>query len=337
MDAPPVQYVTTSDGYNIAYTVCGEGTPLILTPGMLSHVQSSWEAENSLRPWIHGLASRFRLIQYDGRGQGLSTRGLPEHTLESDLRRDLETLVAHLKLERFHLVAREWTGHIAAHYAARHPEQVLSLVLSCVNVASTDWSKGISETFASQNWDSFLRIINAVNQLGQQNHSLDGAKKAITQADYGIRIAALSDSDLTDILPQIKAPTLVLHTRDRVQLPVEESAKLAARIPEARMVVIDGTAPLGDAEQGLQALDAFLAELPHVPKQAEELAPRSGLSSREIEVLRLLAAGRSNAQIAQELVISQNTVIRHVSNIFAKTGVANRAQAGAYARDHGIA
>jgi DNA-binding NarL/FixJ family response regulator len=62
-----------------------------------------------------------------------------------------------------------------------------------------------------------------------------------------------------------------------------------------------------------------------------------GLSSREIEVLRLLAAGRSNQQIADDLVISLNTVRRHVSNIFDKTGAANRAQATAYAKDYGLA
>jgi DNA-binding NarL/FixJ family response regulator len=61
------------------------------------------------------------------------------------------------------------------------------------------------------------------------------------------------------------------------------------------------------------------------------------ISTREVEVLRLLAAGRSNQQIADELVISQNTVIRHVSNIFGKIGVSNRAQATAYAKDHGVA
>jgi DNA-binding NarL/FixJ family response regulator len=61
------------------------------------------------------------------------------------------------------------------------------------------------------------------------------------------------------------------------------------------------------------------------------------LSSREAEVLRLLAAGRSNQQIADELVISLNTVRRHVSNIFDKTGAANRAQAAVYAKDHGLA
>ena len=62
----------------------------------------------------------------------------------------------------------------------------------------------------------------------------------------------------------------------------------------------------------------------------------AGLTGREVEVLRLIAAGHSNRAIAQALFISPNTVLRHVSNIFTKTGVANRAQAAAYATRHGL-
>src|SRR6266511_58996 len=62
----------------------------------------------------------------------------------------------------------------------------------------------------------------------------------------------------------------------------------------------------------------------------------AGLTGREVEVLRLIAAGRSNRAIAQALFISPNTVLRHVSNIFAKTGVANRAEAAAYATRQGL-
>ena len=61
-----------------------------------------------------------------------------------------------------------------------------------------------------------------------------------------------------------------------------------------------------------------------------------GLSDREVEVLRLLASGLSNRAIADELVISPNTVARHVSNIFAQTGAANRAEAAAFAASHGL-
>ena len=62
----------------------------------------------------------------------------------------------------------------------------------------------------------------------------------------------------------------------------------------------------------------------------------AGLSQRELEVLRLIAAGRTNHQIASELSISVNTAMRHVSNIFAKTGVANRAEAASYGHRHGL-
>jgi len=62
----------------------------------------------------------------------------------------------------------------------------------------------------------------------------------------------------------------------------------------------------------------------------------AGLSPRELDVLRLVAAGNSNQAIAAELVISERTVERHVSNIFGKLGVGSRTAAAAYAFDHGI-
>jgi DNA-binding NarL/FixJ family response regulator len=86
----------------------------------------------------------------------------------------------------------------------------------------------------------------------------------------------------------------------------------------------DSTAPyLGDIEATLAAIDEFLAS-------CVDAAP-AGLSSREVEVLRLVAAGRSNRDIAEELTISLNTVDRHVSNILTKTGATNRAEAASFA------
>jgi DNA-binding NarL/FixJ family response regulator len=62
-----------------------------------------------------------------------------------------------------------------------------------------------------------------------------------------------------------------------------------------------------------------------------------GLTAREVEVLRLVAAGKSNREIATELVISEHTVARHVQNIFAKLGVSSRTAASAFAFEHDLA
>ena len=61
-----------------------------------------------------------------------------------------------------------------------------------------------------------------------------------------------------------------------------------------------------------------------------------GLTARELEILRLLAAGRTNRAIAETLVISEKTVARHVSNIFAKLGLSSRSAATAYAYQQGL-
>ena len=67
-----------------------------------------------------------------------------------------------------------------------------------------------------------------------------------------------------------------------------------------------------------------------------ELQYPDGLTRREIDVLQLIAVGKSNREIGEELFISLNTVARHVSNIFSKTGSSNRADAATYANRHGL-
>jgi DNA-binding CsgD family transcriptional regulator len=69
---------------------------------------------------------------------------------------------------------------------------------------------------------------------------------------------------------------------------------------------------------------------------AGHLLARHGLTARELEVLRLLAAGHSNRELGELLFISPTTAARHVANIYAKLGVDSRAQATAYAHQHGL-
>ena len=95
MDAPPVQYVQTSDGVSIAYGVAGEGTPLLLPPYVHSHVQLNWQNDLIIARRtrvLRRLAKRFRVITFDNRGQGLSSRGLPGNLALSDFDSDTEAV-----------------------------------------------------------------------------------------------------------------------------------------------------------------------------------------------------------------------------------------------------
>jgi ATP/maltotriose-dependent transcriptional regulator MalT len=104
---------------------------------------------------------------------------------------------------------------------------------------------------------------------------------------------------------------------------------------------------LGDADGGAMELDAArwtFVELGATPDVAriDALSPvaaargSGGLSARELEVIRLVAAGKTNRAIAADLVLSEKTVARHVSNIFAKLGVSSRAAATAHAYEHDL-
>jgi pimeloyl-ACP methyl ester carboxylesterase/DNA-binding CsgD family transcriptional regulator len=338
MDAPPVQYVTTSDGYRIAYTVCGEGEPLVFTPFAFSHAQHNWVQGSYLpfrRAWLEALSARFRLIQYDERGQGMSQRGLgPDHTWD-DVLLDLEAVVNCLGLTDFLILGAAGGAHKAVRYSLRHPGRVRALILDTCSVAMSAWAFGLFGDLPRQNWDYFLQTQLAPGLTPEVAAAgIQAIRDTVTKDDWLISFGQWSKSDISDELPNVRTPTLVLHARNAVLLPVEESMKVAALIPGAQHVLIAGNTTLGDTATGLAAIERFLAQVPaRVPSDRASV----GLSQREAEVLRLLAAGRSNQQIADELVISVNTVIRHVANIFDKTGAANRTQAAAYAKDRGLA
>jgi ATP/maltotriose-dependent transcriptional regulator MalT len=114
----------------------------------------------------------------------------------------------------------------------------------------------------------------------------------------------------------------------------------------ARTLIAQACAQIGDADTAALELDAArdaffrLGAAPDLAR-LDSLArkrPRGdhGLTSREVEVLRLIARGRSNRETATELVISERTVARHVQNIFAKLGVSSRAAASVFAAEHGL-
>jgi pimeloyl-ACP methyl ester carboxylesterase/DNA-binding CsgD family transcriptional regulator len=337
MDVPPVQYVRTSDGYDIAYAVSGQGRPVIWMPHLFSHIQVYWRQRTFIRDWLEGLASHFQLIQYDGRGQGMSSRSLPVDLSLQDHLQDLEAVVNRLRLEQFVLIAVGWAGHVAIHYAVENPSSVEALVLQACPVRGEGYEMTVFDELASRDWERFIRMIAALGQPADVASSINRLKQTVTQEDHLALARAWMKSDISDLLPGLEVPTLILHPRDYFSLPAEAAIELASRVGNARLVMTEGATVPGDATEGVAAISAFLADLtPHLAGSQPVQSPPQGLSNRELEVLRLLATGRSNQKIADELVISLNTVRRHVSNIFDKTGATNRTEAAAYAREHSL-
>ena len=336
MDAPPVQYIKTSDGYDIAYTVCGQGRPMLFFPPGFLSVQSLWWI---FPDWMEGLAKRFRLVCYDSRGEGLSSRGLPENVSLDDLARDPATVLELFPSERFLFYALGGRGHDAVRYALAHPDHVTAFVWNMAQVKATAWPTSIFFDVARQNWRLFLEEAIAPRHMGveQQKRLAEEYSRCITLDDWINWSNAFIHSTVENELPRLRTPTLVLHPRDYLKLPIEESRKVSALIPNARFAPIDGRWIYGDASQGLAAIDTFLGE-PQFQSEdltfASETQRTQALSQRELQVLRLLAAGKSNPQIAEALVISPNTVAKHVTSIFTKTGTANRVEATAFAHRH---
>ena len=113
-------------------------------------------------------------------------------------------------------------------------------------------------------------------------------------------------------------------------------------IARTRVLVGSACRALGDEESASLELDAArrlfdrLGAKPDLARLREPTTAGHGLSRRELEVLRLVAAGRTNREIAASLVISEHTVARHVQNIFAKLGLSSRAAATAFAFEHDL-
>jgi len=335
MDAPPVQYVTTSDGYSIAYTVAGQGPTLVYMPFSFNHLGLFPPVHWGQGPLLRRLSQHFRLVRYDARGQGLSTRSLGEHHSLQAYERDLEAIVDHLQLEQVVVMGGDLSSHIAVRYAVRHPGRVRALVL---------WRTGVTlrrpatftQGLAASDWDLFvsslLGSVQANEMIGPEERraAVIDMKQSVTQADWLKYARVAADSSLQDELPRLHTPTLVLDEGGSLTISQDDAARLAALIGSARLALVDKSGGLGILVQPV--LD-FLATLPG--PQAAHLPP-DGLSARQVEVLRLIAAGKSNQQIAAELVITLNTVQHHVSNILTKTGLASRGEAAAYAHRNGL-
>jgi len=143
------------------------------------------------------------------------------------------------------------------------------------------------------------------------------------------------ESDVRELIPKVRCPTLVLHAREDAIVPFEEGRAVASLIPGAHFVPLESrNHVLVETEPAWQQMVEALSDF--LPAAPRPLAVLDELTAREREIVELVAQGLDNGEISAQLKISDKTVRNHVSIIFSKLEVASRAQAVALARDAGF-
>jgi len=276
---PRIQYAQTADGVSIAFWTLGEGMPLVHMPAIpWSHIQLEWQDPEGRRCYER-LVEKRKLVRYDGRGTGLSDREVTDFSLDAQML-NLEAVVDRLGLERFALFAPNNSGPAAIAYAAQHPERVSHLVLWCSWVRASDWSHSPQlralRGLVDRDWETYTETYAHVavgwsaGAGAQQAAAL--MRESVTQGAMQAWAEAVRRFDVTDLLPQVRSPTLVLHRRQFPLLGVDVARGLSSRIPNARLVLLEGTSGVpwvGDMEAVATAIDEFLGEGEEAVARAE--------------------------------------------------------------------
>ncbi len=339
------------DGRRVAWAAVGEGPPMVMGGWWMSHLELDWR-NRRFRDFITALARYRTVVRYDRPGTGLSDRdGAPPMSLDAEVE-VLAGVVGAVGAESVVVFAGSAGGPIAARYAAEHPRQVERLVLygSYLNGAriADPSAREMLLNLIRRHWGLGSRVLADVFIPGATAAERDEFvtfQRDAAPADLAARLLEATYAfNVEDSAAEIRSPTAVLHRKHDRAIPFELGRQLAARIPGAAFIAFEGADHLpwyGDAAAVARAALEFAGvDRPRVelaaPADASRAAADTDLSARELEVLRLVAEGLSDAEIAERLVLSPHTVHRHVANIRTKLGLASRAAAAAHAARLGL-
>jgi pimeloyl-ACP methyl ester carboxylesterase/DNA-binding CsgD family transcriptional regulator len=347
-----IRFCTSRDGTRIAYAICGSGPMLIRAPHWMSSINLEWDSP-VWRHWAALLARHRTLIRFDQRGCGLSDRDGVEFSAERFVE-DFEAVIEAASLDRFDLFGFSGGAMTGIAYAARYPDRVNRFII-CSSTAYGPLSAAASAKFR-QTAATQLEAIElgwpnenpAFRQLFTSMLIPDGTADQFRLFNEHIRmtappangkriIAALWNIDIRIEAGKLRCPTLVFHSRQDGRIPFEQGRELAGLIPGARFVPLESRNHLiFETEPAWNQVVEFINEFLAVSTDRSMTLLFDELTSREREVLDLVARGLSNMEISARLKISEKTVRNHVSIILGKIGAGRRAQAVAVARDAGF-
>jgi pimeloyl-ACP methyl ester carboxylesterase len=248
--AQSVRFVRSRDGVRLAAAATGEGPPLVRAGVWMTHLEHDWTTQ-VWGPLHARLGAQFRLVRYDQRGTGLSDRDVERLDFESMVA-DLEAVADAYGLESFCLLGISQGVAAAVEYAVRHPERVRALVL--VGGYARGWRKRGDPalvargealcTLTRMGWGqdnpAFRQMFTSLampNATRQQMDAFNQLQRLSAAPEMAARfVQLLGDFDVADRLPLVRAPTLVMHSRDDAWVPCELGRSVAAAIPDAQFV-----------------------------------------------------------------------------------------------------
>jgi class 3 adenylate cyclase/pimeloyl-ACP methyl ester carboxylesterase len=249
-----IKFCTAPDGVNIAYAVVGEGPPLVKSPNWMNHLEYDWQSP-VWRHLLRGLATEHSLVRFDQRANGLSDWDVAEITFESMVD-DMAAVVDAVGLERFPLIGMSQGCSYSVAYAIRHPERVSQLILyggfdkgslrtsSEIDRQQHDMQKQMILQGWGKNNPAFRQFFTSKfipDATKEQMDWFNELQRTTTSPENAVRLCDVSgDIDVSDLLGQISVPTLVLHCRDDSVVPFEMGRRMAAMIPNARFVALEG-------------------------------------------------------------------------------------------------
>ena len=350
---PDLSFATSADGVSIAWTSLGSGPTLVHLPGVpFSNIEAEWRSP-ILRRAFTALGERLCFIQFDGRGTGRSQRDMTDLSLEAYLG-DIDAIVDAARVDAVVLLGFYASAPHAIAWAARNPERIRGLILfgGATGHGVTMQAPAMRALLSliERDWDTFVESMTHA-WLGwpegdEGRLAADVFRTSTTPAIARATLEAAAELDVTADTAQVRCPALVLHRADARVIPLEVSAELARELPGGRLAVIPGSSAglfFEAADLVVDRIIGFVRDPLAEPVAAAEVKPArptrgsGGLSPRETEVLRLLAGGDSNGQIAAQLGLSINTVERHVVNLYRKIDARGRAEATAWAIRNGVA
>jgi pimeloyl-ACP methyl ester carboxylesterase/DNA-binding winged helix-turn-helix (wHTH) protein len=276
---PVVRFCTAADGARIAYARMGSGPVLVKAANWLTHLDHDRETF-VWRHWLEGLARNRTLVRYDERGCGMSDWDVQSFDFD-DWVDDLELVVDAAGLDRFPLLGVSQGAAVAVALAARHPDRVTRLILCGAYGkgralrASTEEEQRVAALdleIARAGWGrddpSFRQVFTSQflpDGTREQWEEFNQLQRLTTSPANAVRfLETFATIDVTELAPKVACPTLVLHSRDDLRVPLSSARDLAALIPDCAFVPLPSRNHIMLDEPAwpmfLDEIDTFLAE-----------------------------------------------------------------------------